>query len=116
MIVYVPTSDDPELAARLDQRARVFQEFHPLSLQVGILDGVARGVIVVRSARTCAAVLHKILTNNLDVEVHFQEHGIVLTEKESKCVVRTMTGWGELAHAFWNNFGASLTPRSGVPH
>lgn len=116
VIVYVPIDNsDLQRAARLESRARVFHEFHPLGMQVGLQDGVARGVIVVRTPEQCSRILRKILSNSLEVDVLFEQHGIVLREKETKCVLRVMTGWGELAHSFWSNFGVSINPKSGLP-
>lgn len=116
VIVFVPTGNgDPEVAAELNKRANVFREFHPLSLQVGLYDGVARGVIVVRSAEECAVTLYKIMTNSLQVKESFEENGLVLREKDSNSVIRVMTGWRQLASAFWNNFGLSGYNKSGHP-
>jgi hypothetical protein len=116
VIVYVPTEEkDPKRKAELDKRAQVFNEFHPLGMQVGLYDGVARGVIVVRSPEQCARILSKILTNSLEVDVFHEQHGIVLREKETHSVVRVMTGWGELSHSFWSNFGININPKSGLP-
>lgn len=116
VIVYVPVDkDDVKRGENLDKRAKTFKEFHPLGLQVGLYDGVARGVIVVRSPEECSRTLYQILTNSLEVEVHFEEHGIVMREKHTGSIVRTMTGWAELAHCFWSNFGISINPKSGLP-
>ena len=116
VIVYVPQDEqDKERGERLNSRAKTFKEFHPLGLQVGIQDGVARGVIVVRTPQDCSNILLQILTNKLDVAVHFEEHGIVMRERTTGSVVRSMTGWGELAHCFWSNFGISINPKSGLP-
>lgn len=116
VIVYVPSDDsDPVRAAKLDNRAKIFSQFHPLGLQVGLYDGVARGVIVVRSPEECSSILYQILTNSLEVEVHFEEHGVVMREKKTRSIVRTMTGWTELSHCFWSSFGISINPKSGLP-
>lgn len=117
VIVFVPEGDDSDLERKekLDARAKVFQDFHPLGLQVGLYDGVARGVIVVRTPEMCAKILYQILTNSLEVQLKFEQHGLTLREKTSKSVIRVMTGWNELAHAFWNNFGISSSPKSGRP-
>lgn len=114
-IIYVPQSDDPEKKEALDKRAKVFKEFHPLGLQVGVYDGVARGVIVVRSPESCARILYKILTNDLDVDIVREQHGTVLRESETNSVVRVMSGWNELSNAFWNNFDKSYNPKTGRP-
>lgn len=116
VIVYVPTDEENlDRKAVLDKRAQVFNEFHPLGMQVGLSDGVARGVIVVRSPEQCARILNKVLTNSLEVDIFHEQHGIVLREKETRSVVRVMTGWGELSHSFWSNFGISINPKSGLP-
>ncbi len=111
-IVYVPKVQGN---TKLEQRANVFREFHPLGLQIGINDGVARGVIVVRSPEQCAKVLYQILTNTLDVKISFEQHGIVLRERETNSIVRVATGWGQLASSFWHNFDRTKSPKSGVP-
>lgn len=117
VIVYVPEGDDSDLERKekLNGRAKVFQDFHPLGLQVGLYDGVARGVIVVRTPEQCSRVLFQLLTNSLEVDLTSEQHGLTLRERSTKSVVRVMTGWGELAHAFWNNFGISVSPKTGRP-
>lgn len=106
-IVYVPNK--PEL----DKRAKIFKEFHPLGLQIGVYDGVARGVIVVRSPEECAQVLFNTLTNNLRTLISNEQHGIVLREEITNSVVRVMSGWGLLDSSFWNNFEKTKSPKSG---
>lgn len=133
VIVYVPTPDIndydiqkiDDLRERqikydkkreeLEKRAMTFKDFHPLGLQVGLYDGVARGVIVVRTPKECSNILYKILTNSLDVEIKFEQHGLVLREKETNSVLRVMTGWGVLAHCFWNQFNKTQNPKAGLP-
>jgi hypothetical protein len=129
VIVYVPTGSPSQIVKFVEgeeivempadkyynKRAQTFRDYHPLGLQVGIRDGVARGVIVVRSAIECAMVLHRILTNTLSVKIHYEEDGIVLKEELTQSVVRVMTGWGTLSHAFWSNFEKSLETKTGRP-
>jgi hypothetical protein len=133
VIVYVPIpkATDPDIAEiegenernkklqkkieDLEKRAKTFKDFHPLGLQVGLYDGVARGVIVVRTPQECSSILYKILTNSLDVIISFEQHGLVLREKETNSVVRVMTGWGVLAHCFWNQFSKTQNPKAGLP-
>jgi len=117
VIVYVPKGDDSDSTRKekLNARAKVFQDFHPLGLQVGLYDGVARGVIVVRTPGQCSKVLFQLLTNSLEVDLTSEQHGLTLRERSTNSVVRVMTGWGELAHAFWNNFGISVSPKTGRP-
>lgn len=106
-IVYVPNNQN------LDKRAKTFKEFHPLGLQIGLNDGVARGVIVVRTPEECATVLYNILTNKLETNVVYEEHGIVLRERITDSVIRVMTGWGFLSSSFWNNFDKTKSPKIG---
>lgn len=101
--------------SKLDARANTFKEYHPLGLQVGLYDGVARGVIVVRTPEECAKILRKTLTNALEVDIKFEQHGIVLREKETRSVLRVMTGWGVLSSCFWNQFSKTQTPKAGLP-
>lgn len=133
VIVYVPraSESDPDIVRiqdaeerakrlvekekKLDSRASTFKDYHPLGLQVGLYDGVARGVIVVRDPDQCARTLYRILTNSLEVDIIFEQHGIVLREKETSSVVRVMTGWGTLSSAFWNQFKKTQNPKSGLP-
>ena len=133
VIVYVPTAKDTdadivkitdlsersrrlaEKTQKLDRRASTFKDYHPLGLQVGLYDGVARGVIVVRDPEQCAKILYRVLTNSLEVNIKFEHHGIVLREKDTDSVVRVMTGWGTLASAFWNQFRKTQNPKSGLP-
>lgn len=134
VIVYVPIPKitDPGIAGiveenerqaalarkteELEKRAKTFKDFHPLGLQVGLYDGVARGVIVVRTPQECSNILYKILTNSLDVIISYEQHGLVLREKETNSVVRVMTGWGVLAHCFWNQFNKTQNPKAGLPN
>jgi hypothetical protein len=133
VIVYVPTAKetDPDIkmvfdaqqrseklnlkSERLDARARTFKDFHPLGLQVGLYDGVARGVIVVRTPEECASILYQILTNSLEVQISYEQHGLVLREKQTNSVVRVMTSWGVLASCFWNQFSKTQSPKTGIP-
>ncbi|MDI9337027.1 MAG: hypothetical protein QM539_01240 [Alphaproteobacteria bacterium] len=133
VIVYVPTPSlndpdiqlepDPQKKAeilelkqeRQNKRAAIFKDFHPLALQVGLYDGVARGVIVVRSPEECAKVLYKILTNQIEVTIHYEQFGLVLREKDTHSVLRVMTGWNVLAQCFWNQFSKTQNPKSGLP-
>lgn len=108
-IVYVPEGEEH------DRRAMIFKEFHPLGLQVGIYDGVARGVIVVRTPEECATILSEILTNSLQTDISFEESGVVLRERRTKSVVRVCSGWRDLSHAFWQNYNPDDWARSGVP-
>ncbi len=127
-IVFVPMGDPSKIIRKydstglisevseselLERRANTFQKFHPLSLQVGLTDGVARGVIVVRTPEQCARILEKTLHNQIEVDISQEESGLVLRERETKSVIRIMTGWGKLAGTFWNHFSQTSAARGG---
>ena len=107
-----PNISDEE-KEKLNKREKIFKDFHPLGLQVGLYDGVARGVIVVRTPEDCSRILYQIFTNSLEAEVTFEEHGVVLRERITNSVLRVMTGWPLLANTFWNNFHKTQNPKSG---
>lgn len=136
VIVYVPTphlTDDKfvsiedellrtamfyEASEKADKRAKVFKDFHPLGLQVGLYDGVARGVIVVRTPEECALILKQVLTNSLKVDIEYEgneKNGIILRERKTKSVIRVTTGWTVLANCFWNQFNKTKSPKGGRP-
>lgn len=106
-IVYVPEGEAG------NKRAEVFKEFHPLALQIGLYDGVARGVIVVRTPDECAEILYRILSNTLETNISYEQHGIVLREVLTGSALRVTTGWGLLSRTFWNNFEKTKNPKSG---
>jgi hypothetical protein len=121
VIVYVPEIKKPkgkeeeDKAEILNKRALTFRDFHPLGLQIGLFDGVARGVIVVRNSERCAEILNKILNDSLEVILKFEKDGIVLREKVTESVLRVMTRRGQLAHIFWSNFKDIDHHKSGLP-
>lgn len=132
VIVYVPTAKKSdfdidildsneqmvklkEKEKKLEARAKTFKDFHPLGLQVGLYDGVARGVIVVRTPEECAKILFNTLTNNLEVQIKYEQDGIVLREKETESIIRVTTGWDVLATCFWNQFSKTQNPKAGLP-
>lgn len=115
VIVYVPrVSKNDKKYKDLETRAKTFKEYHPLSLQVGLYDGVARGLIVVRTPEECSKVLYKILTNSLKTKICYEEDGIVLRDMETDSVLRIMTGWDVLASCFWNQFDKTQNPKAGL--
>lgn len=117
VIVYVPQvsmNSNKELYDKFEKRAKTFKEYHPLSLQVGLYDGVARGLIVVRAPEECSKMLYKILTNSLETKICYEEDGIVLRDMETNSVLRIMTGWDVLASCFWNQFDKTQNPKAGL--
>lgn len=85
-----------------DGRAYTLQKVHPLAVQVNLRNGVANGVLVVRSAKVCADLIRQILSNSMDFEIANEEHVAELREKQSKCPFRVVTDDQTLTNSFWN--------------
>lgn len=89
-----------------EKRASTLVVSHPLSLQVDLQTGVANGVLVVRSSKQCAELLHKILDNSLEFtikKIKEQKSSVtILEEKISKCPYRVVTDYEKLSNSFWN--------------
>jgi hypothetical protein len=108
---YEPPSSATELVAfaadritRLERRALIFQDIHPLSLQASPMDGVARGVIVTRSVKTTAKVLRGLLVGTLDYEIVDQDPNWVLVDKITRSPVRVVAKNSILTTAYWSEF------------
>lgn len=90
-----------------DKRFKTLQEDHPLGIQVNLRDGVAVGVLVVRSVSQCAELVRGILTNELlyRVEEACRDEKVThvcLVESISGSRFRVMTRDKALENAFWN--------------
>jgi hypothetical protein len=89
-----------------DSRADALTDSHPLGIQVHLEDGVANGVLVVRSINDCAALVKSILLNNIDVyldKVEIQgSNFLVLKEQISNCIFRVESSDEILTNSFWN--------------
>ena len=107
---------DSELLIRLigtvknyyDRRAKTLSETHPLGIQVTLRNGVANGVLVVRTIDSCIDLLRAILLNSLEFDVQTKrlsglEH-LLLIEKKSNCVFRVITSNRSLTRSFWNYY------------
>lgn len=99
VIVYVPEGD-----AKLDKRADAFRLDHPLGLQIDHDTGVAHGILVARTPEHCAALLHGILLNSLDLRIRHEGGLYLLEEHTTGSVLRVVTGDALLTHAFWTYF------------
>lgn len=88
----------------LEKRALMFKDIHPLSFQISVRDGVARGLIVARSIKQTAKVLQGLLLGNLEYEIVEQTNNILLLEKITESPVRVVTNNQELTTAFWSEF------------
>ncbi len=95
----------------LDKRALTLRETHPLAIQVHLRDGVAHGVLVVRSAKQCAKILRGVLTNDLLFSVKHPYMMTELRESVSNCPYRVVTEDRKLTNSFWNFY---LTPQMAV--
>ncbi|MCH8204971.1 MAG: hypothetical protein IID09_07380, partial [Candidatus Hydrogenedentes bacterium] len=94
-------------AVAFDRRAKIITQFHPLAMQVHLDTGVANGVLVVRTAKTCADLLYGLLRNDLTFDVkprkdRDEEVGTVLVEDISESNFRYVTHDRLLTNSFWN--------------
>lgn len=89
---------------KLEKRALMFKEIHPLSFQISSRDGVARGVIVTRSVADTAYVLKGLLIGGLDYEIVDTEFNTLLLEKRTRSAMRVVTKDQTLSTAFWSEF------------
>jgi hypothetical protein len=91
-----------------DKRAENLSKNHPLGIQVNLANGVANGVLVVRSIDQCVKLLKAILTKTVQFELESEKEGDqtywLLKEKISNCVFRTITANLSLSNAFWNYY------------
>lgn len=91
-----------------DKRAESLAEKHPLGIQVNLANGVANGVLVVRSIEQCVELLSAIVTRTLKFDlIPVEDEGSTgwhLRERISNCVFRTITPNELLSNAFWNYY------------
>jgi hypothetical protein len=107
VIVYVPTSTDFEVRAKLERRAKIFRADHPLGLQLDLRSGVTHGVIVVRSPEECAEMLRKVLLNDLEFQIIHEGGNFKLVEIKTNSVLRVVSDDPHLTHVFWSYFHRS---------
>ena len=105
VIVYV-ASEVPgrKTAVEMDRRADTFRVTHPLGVQIDALTGVAHGIIVVRTADSCARMLRKVLLHDLSFSIKHQGGNFLLVENETESVLRVVTDDRLLSHSFWSYF------------
>ena len=88
---------------KYNKRAKSLQEKHPLGLQVNLENGVANGVLVVRSLDQCAKLLRSIILNKMKFIIEKNRDGMIkLKEIISNSVYRVVTGDEVLTNSFWN--------------
>jgi hypothetical protein len=87
-----------------NKRAETLRRAHPLAIQVNLKDGVANGVLVVRSAQKCARLIYALLTNRLSFSLsHSITEGMTeLKEDITGCPYRVVTDDPKLTNSFWN--------------
>jgi hypothetical protein len=101
VVVYVEETIDSR-KEKLDERARLFKDIHPLGLQVCHRTGVANGVIVVRNPQDCRSIIRGLLLRNLQVKLDKIDIGFVLKEEKTQSILRVAVGNAPLVHAFRN--------------
>jgi hypothetical protein len=77
-----------ERIKKLEERALLFQELHPLTFQISPLDGIARGVFVTRSVDKTAKLLRALLIGKLGYEIKTIKDNIVLCDKITHSPIR----------------------------
>lgn len=88
---------------KYNKRAKTLKEKHPLGLQVNLENGVANGVLVVRSLDQCAKLLKSIILNKMEFKIEKNRDGMIkLREIISNGVYRVVTGDEVLTNSFWN--------------
>ena len=88
------------VAIRFESRPKVFREIHPLALQVILSSGVLNGILVVRSVNQCAEILHFLVENRLNLELHKDEFNYRLIERTTESTVRVISRHRLLRNAF----------------
>jgi hypothetical protein len=85
---------------RFEKRAKIFKEVHPLALQVILSSGVLNGIIVVRSADSCAKIIRGLIENKLSLELRKDEDNYKLIEKNTGSTIRVISRHKLLSNAF----------------
>jgi hypothetical protein len=95
VVVYVEETNDDK-KGKMDRRARLFKDIHPLGLQVCHQTGVANGVIVVRNSQDCRHIIRGLLLHTLEVKLDKIGVGFVLKEEKTQSILRVVVD-----DAFW---------------
>lgn len=85
---------------RMEARAKIFKEVHPLALQVILSTGVLNGIVVVRTPDQCARVMSSLLSNSLATQLKKDERNYRVIEQETGSTVRVISRHELLRNAF----------------
>lgn len=93
-------------------RAKTLKFTHPLNMQIHLENGVANGVLVVRSEEECAKLVSGFLTNDLEFDVKLAKEekqdepiATILCEKITGSRFRVVTRDPCITNSFWNFYG-----------
>lgn len=88
-----------------DNRANKLK-YHPLSIQVNIQNGVANGLLIVRSIEDCAKLIKNIVLYDMSFDIEEkninENRYLYLKETISGSIFRVITGDKMLTNSFWN--------------
>jgi transcriptional regulator with XRE-family HTH domain len=87
-------------AINAERRATVFREVHPLALQVILSTGVLNGILVVRSLDGCAAVLARLIRNELELDLNIDDQNYRLVERTTRSTIRVIARHALIGSAF----------------
>lgn len=92
-----------------DKRYTNLKNKHPLGIQVNISNGVANGVLVVRTIEDCAKLLNNILKSRMQYNLHEADEDelvpcLHLKEAISDSIYRVATKDYGLTNSFWNYY------------
>lgn len=87
-------------ALRFERRAKIFREVHPLALQVILSSGVLNGILVARSVRSCAHLIHSIIRNELQLDLRVDDMNYRLVEVTTESTIRVISKHRLLRNAF----------------
>jgi hypothetical protein len=88
------------VAVRLEGRARLFREQHPLALQVIVSTGVLNGMLVARSIDRCARLVAALLRNDQELELVDDDHNYRPIEKSTGSIIRVISRHWLVVNAF----------------
>jgi transcriptional regulator with XRE-family HTH domain len=85
---------------RMESRAKIFKEVHPLALQVILSSGVLNGILVARTAEQCARVMAALLSNRLTTRLEKDEQNYRVIETDTGSTIRVISRHELLRNAF----------------